>query len=138
MSFHGFQFIGVEIPLCIELGDLTVKRCQSLTQLLRRCLSADRDRARVVERVVVDPHRLPQPTIDELLLKLRAWIVEHIREHIGRIGGLRVLSDTRSLPLHLYGYGANWCLDHDAFTLLKWRNLRYRVRHEWIGSATPR
>src|SRR5687767_13347345 len=106
MSLHGFQLFGAEVLLRIELGDLTVKRSQSLAQLLRRCLSADRDRARVIEGVVVDSHCLPKPTVDELLLKLGARIVEHIREHISCIGGLRVLSDTRPLPLHLDGYCA--------------------------------
>src|SRR6185503_3990976 len=138
MSFHGFQFIGVEITLCIELGDLTVQRCKSFAQLLRRCLSADRYRARVIERLVVDPHGLPQPAVDEPLLKLRAWIVEHVREHVRRVCGLRVQSNARSLPLHMNGYGTHRCLDHDAFTFLKRRNLWYGIRHEWISTARPR
>src|SRR6267378_3633484 len=103
MRLHGLELFGREVTRSVEFGDLSIEGRKRVTKLFWGCLSADRDRAGMIERVIIDNDSLPQPAVDESLLKLRARIVEHVREHVGRVCRLGIFSDARSLPLHLNG-----------------------------------
>src|SRR5256885_12378511 len=91
----------------------------------------------MVQRVVVDSNRLPQTAINQLLLKLRLRIVEHIRKYVCGVCRFRILSDARTLPLNLNGYRSHWSFDDEPFAFLERWNRWNRVSHEWIGAPLP-
>src|SRR5688572_3428107 len=99
MCLHRFELTSIEVAGIIELCDFGFESSQSLSQILRRCLAADRYWTDVVERVVVDSETLPQAAVDETFLKTGARVVEHIRENVGCVGRPGIFSYAWTLPL---------------------------------------
>src|ERR1700730_4583444 len=105
--------------------------------MFRRRLSTDGNGSGVIESVVVDANRLPEPAVDKPLLELRSWVVHHVRKHICRVRRFGVLSNARTLPLDLNSHRADRRFDQHSLTFLERRNRRNRISDERVGAATP-
>src|SRR6266498_1325391 len=67
-----------EVAWFVEFCDFTLQCPERLAEFFRRCLTTDRNRPCVIQRVVIDADRFPQPTVDQALLKQRLRIIEHV------------------------------------------------------------